>query len=221
MPKTLICESKMKKNNLLLLSLLAFTIYLCFRNYKLSSYIKQLPDSSIIGIPDTIKLEEKFKPIKPYTSVIPPKRILLYDFYRNGTKSMDTNLDSLSINRGSDRISREDSLVQFTLDKDQLNISLFNKENNSYSTHLFKLDLSKYKYNWYEGQLTQKKTRKLSINPYVYGKYRIFNQMLDIGTGFSIKTTNFNYKLGLNAFHYPKFFSGIKTDLEFSVTYNF
>ena len=134
---------------------------------------------------------------------------------------MDTNLDSLSINRGSDRISREDSLVQFTLDKDQLNISLFNKENNSYSTHLFKLDLSKYKYNWYEGQLTQKKTRKLSINPYVYGKYRIFNQMLDIGTGFSIKTTNFNYKLGLNAFHYPKFFSGIKTDLEFSVTYNF
>ena len=33
--------------------------------------------------------------------------------------------------------------------------------------------------------------------------------------------TNFNYKLGINAFHYPKFFSGIKADLEFSVTYNF
>lgn len=86
---------------------------------------------------------------------------------------------------------------------------------------MFNMDLDKYKYNWYEGQLTQKRIRKLTLSPYVYGKYRVFNQMLDIGTGLSIKTTNFNYKLGINAFHYPKFFSGIKADLEFSVAYNF
>ncbi len=119
------------------------------------------------------------------------------------------------------KVSKKDSLVQFTLDNNKLNISLFNKETDSYSTRMFNLDLGNYKYNWYEGQLTQKKIRRLSLSPYVYGKYRPFNQLFDIGTGLTIKTTNFNYKLGINAFHYPKFFSGIKADLEFSVTYNF
>lgn len=219
-----------KKNlkNALVLLLLGFTIYLCFRNYKLNSYIRQLPDSSVIGIPDTIKLKENFKPQSPYTQLVQPQRILLYDFYRNSsnsTKPQASDSTAVTSNRisreTSNRISREDSLVQFTLDKNQLNLSLFNKETNSYSTRMFNMDLDKYKYNWYEGQLTQKRIRKLTLSPYVYGKYRVFNQMLDIGTGLSIKTTNFNYKLGINAFHYPKFFSGIKADLEFSVTYNF
>lgn len=119
------------------------------------------------------------------------------------------------------KVSKKDSLVQFTLDNNKLNISLFNKETDSYSTRMFNLDLGNYKYNWYEGQLTQKKIRRLSLSPYVYGKYRPFNQLFDIGTGLTIKTTNFNYKLGVNAFCYPKYFSGIKADLEFSVTYNF
>lgn len=216
-----------KKNlkNALVLLLLGFTIYLCFRNYKLNSYIRQLPDSSVIGIPDTTKLKENFKPQSPYTQLVQPQRILLYDFYRNNSSSTKPQAsDSTASNSTavtSNRISREDSLVQFTLDKNQLNLSLFNKETNSYSTRMFNMDLDKYKYNWYEGQLTQKRIRKLTLSPYVYGKYRVFNQMLDIGTGLSIKTTNFNYKLGINAFHYPKFFSGIKADLEFSVTYNF
>ena len=177
------------------LLLLGFTIYLCFRNYKLNSYIRQLPDSSVIGIPDTIKLKENFKPQSPYTQLVQPQRILLYDFYRNSSNSTKPQAsDSTAVT--SNRISREDSLVQFTLDKNQLNLSLFNKETNSYSTRMFNMDLDKYKYNWYEGQLTQKRIRKLTLSPYVYGKYRVFNQMLDIGTGLSIKTTNFNYKLG-------------------------
>jgi len=206
------------KNPLFLL-LLGFTIYLCFRNYKLNSYIRQLPDSSIIGIPDTIKLKEIFKP-QPYPQLVQPQRILLYDFYRNSSNSILPQTSNITA-VPSNRISREDSLVQITLDKNQLNLSLFNKETDSYSTKMFNIDLDKFKYNWYEGQLTQKRIKKLTLSPYVYGKYRVFNQMLDIGTGLSIKTTNFNYKLGINAFHYPKFFSGIKADLEFSVTYNF
>lgn len=216
---------KNKWKNFVFLLLLGFTIYLCFRNYKLNSYIRQLPDSSVIGITDTIKLKETFKPQIPYKQLVQPQRILLYDFYRNSSIQrtiLPQDSDSTAV--GSDnsvKVSREDSLVQFTLDKNQLNLSLFNKETNSYSTRMFKIDLGGYKYNWYEGQLTQKRIRKLTLSPYVYGKYRVFNQMLDIGTGLSIKTTNFNYKLGINAFHYPKFFSGIKADLEFSVTYNF
>lgn len=214
---------KNKWKNFVFLLLLGFTIYLCFRNYKLNSYISQLPDSSVIGIPDTIKLKEEFKPQKPFSQLIEPSRILLYDFYRNSNRmTKSPSSDSTAVDSdNSVKVSKKDSLVQFTLDNNKLNISLFNKETDSYSTRMFNLDLGNYKYNWYEGQLTQKKIRRLSLSPYVYGKYRPFNQLLDIGTGLSIKTTNFNYKLGINAFHYPKFFSGIKADLEFSVTYNF
>lgn len=211
----------MKKNlkNIVLLLLLGITIYLCFRNFKLNSYIRQLPDSSVIGIPDTIKITEPFKPVLPYKQVIEPNRIFLYDFYRN-SKTKPSTSDS-AVAEIPIKVSREDSIVQFTLDKNQLNISLFNKETDSYSSRLFKIDLDGYKYNWLDGQLTQKKVKRLSLSPYVYGKYRPFNQLFDVGTGLSIKTKSFNYKLGVNAFCYPKYFSGIKADLEFSITYNF
>lgn len=211
----------MKKwKDVLVLVLIGFTIYLCFRNYKLNSYISQLPDSSVIGIPDTIKLKENFKPQSPYTQLVQPQRILLYDFYRNSSNSTKPQAsDSTAVT--SNRISREDSLVQFTLDKNQLNLSLFNKETNSYSTRMFNMDLGKYNYNWYEGQLTRKKVARLSLSPYVYGKYRPFNNLFDMGAGLSIKTKRFNYKFGVNTFYYPKIKSGIGTDIEFQITYNF
>ena len=212
----------MKKTlkDVVFLLLLGFTIYLCFRNYKLNSYIRQLPDSSVIGIPDTIKLKENFKPQSPYTQLVQPQRILLYDFYRNSSNSTKPQAsDSTAVT--SNRISREDSLVQFTLDKNQLNLSLFNKETNTYSTRLFPIDLDKYNYNWYEGQLTRKKVARLSLSPYVYGKYRPFNNLFDMGAGLSIKTKRFNYKLGVNTFYYPKIKSGMGTDIEFKITYNF
>ena len=216
-------DFKNKWKNVVFLLLLEFTIYLCFRNYKLNSYISQLPDSSVIGIPDTIKLKEEFKPQKPFSQLIEPSRILLYDFYRNSNRmTKSPSSDSTAVDSdNSVKVSKKDSLVQFTLDNNKLNISLFNKETDSYSTRMFNLNLGTYKYNWYEGQLTQKKIRRLSLSPYVYGKYRPFNQLFDIGTGLTIKTTNFNYKLGVNAFCYPKYFSGIKADLEFSIQYNF
>lgn len=145
--------------NVAILALLGFTIYLCFRNYKLNSYISQLPDSSVIGISDTIKLKEEFKPQKPFSQLIEPSRILLYDFYRNSNRmTKSPSSDSTAVDSDhSVKVSKKDSLVQFTLDNNKLNISLFNKETDSYSTRMFNLDLGNYKYNWYEGQLTQKK----------------------------------------------------------------
>ena len=196
----------------LFIVLLGFTIYLCFRNYKLSREVDSL-ELAVNEIPDTVYTEKPFKPEKKYSEKVEPGKILVHD-------NKQPTLFPDSILR-QPVISNQDSLVQIVLKKDKLNLSLFNKETNTYSTRLFPIDLDKYNYNWYEGQLTQKRIRKLTLSPYVYGKYRVFNQMLDIGTGLSIKTTNFNYKLGINAFHYPKFFSGIKADLEFSVTYNF
>lgn len=42
-----------------------------------------------------------------------------------------------------------------------------------------------------------------------------------MGAGLSIKTKRFNYKFGVNTFYYPKIKSGMGTDIEFQITYNF
>jgi hypothetical protein len=198
--------------NALFIVLLGFTIYLCFRNYKLSREVNSL-EQAVNEIPDTVYTKKPFKPEKKYSEEKEPDRILVYD-------NEQSTLFPDSIQR-QPIISKQDSLVQIVLKKNQLNLSLLNKETDTYSTRLFKIDLDKYNYNWYEGQLTRKKVARLSLSPYVYGKYRPFNNLFDMGAGLSIKTKRFNYKLGVNTFYYPKIKSGMGTDIEFQITYNF
>jgi hypothetical protein len=198
--------------NALFIVLLGFTIYLCFRNYKLSREVNSL-EQAVNEIPDTVYTKKPFKPEKKYSEEKEPDRILVYD---NGQSTLFPD----SIQR-QPIISKQDSLVQIVLKKNQLNLSLLNKETDTYSTRLFKIDLDKYNYNWYEGQLTRKKVARLSLSPYVYGKYRPFNNLFDMGAGLSIKTKRFNYKFGVNTFYYSKIKSGMGTDIEFQITYNF
>lgn len=205
-------DFKNKWKNVVFLLLLGFTIYLCFRNYKLSREVNSL-EQAVNEIPDTVYTKKPFKPEKKYSEEKEPDRILVYD---NGQSTLFPD----SIQR-QPIISKQDSLVQIVLKKNQLNLSLLNKETDTYSTRLFKIDLDKYNYNWYEGQLTRKKVARLSLSPYVYGKYRPFNNLFDMGAGLSIKTKRFNYKLGVNTFYYPKIKSGMGTDIEFQITYNF
>ena len=202
--------------NALFIVLLGFTIYLCFRNYKLSREVKSL-EQAINEIPDTVYKDKPFIPEKKYSEDIEPGRILIYN---NRQSNLNDTLFSNPLLR-QPVISKQDSLVQMVLKKNQLNLSLFNQQTGTYSTRLFNIDLDKYNYNWYEGQLTRKKVARLSLKPYVYGKYRPFNNLFDMGAGLSIKTKRFNYKLGVNTFYYPKIKSGIGTDLEFQITYNF
>lgn len=196
----------------LFIVLLGFTIYLCFRNYKLTREVYSL-NQAVNEIPDTVHLDKPFKPEKKYSEETQPGKILVYDNKKQSTLFPDSIRQPI--------ISNQDSLVQIVLKKDKLNLSLFNKETNTYSTRLFPIDLDKYNYNWYEGQLTRKKVARLSLSPYIYGKYRPFNNLFDMGAGLSIKTKRFNYKLGVNTFYYPKIKSGIGTDIEFQITYNF
>lgn len=200
-----------KAKHISTLILIGFTIFLCFRNYKLSREVNSL-EQAVNEIPDTVYIKKPFKPEKKFSEEKEPDRILVYD-----KKKSDSLPDSIRQNL----ISKQDSLVQIVLKRNQLNLSLLNKESNTYSTRLFQIDLNKYSYNWYEGQLTQKRIKRFSLNPYIYGKYRPFNNLLDMGTGIEFKTNRFNYKLGIDAFYYPKFQSGIGTDLEFSVQYKF
>lgn len=197
----------------LFIVLLGFTIYLCFRNYKLTREVYSL-NQAVNEIPDTVYLDKPFKPEKKYSEETQPGKILVYD---NDKQSTLFPVDSIR----QPVISKQDSLVQVVLKKNQLNLSFLNQQSGTYSTRLFNIDLDKYNYNWYEGQLTRKKVARLSLSPYVYGKYRPFNNLFDMGAGLSIKTKRFNYKLGVNTFYYPKIKSGIGTDIEFQITYNF
>lgn len=173
-----------------------------------------LPDKEIIQHTDTIYLRKDFLPIS-YDNLLNPSRILLYHS-QNWDKPIHTanNPDSI--------ISEKDSLVQLVIDKNQLTLSFLNQNSGIYSSRLFNIDTNNYKYSWYNGKLTTQEIKsRIRLVPYVYGKYRLFNNLWDLGTGISIETKRFNYKLGINSFYYPRYFSGIKTDLELVVTYKF
>lgn len=175
-----------------------------------------LPDKEIIQHTDTIYLRKDFLPIS-YDNLLNPSRILLYN-YKNPSDSQPNitagSLDSI--------ISEKDSLVQLVIDKNQLTLSFLNQNSGIYSSRLFNIDTNNYKYSWYNGKLTTQEIKsRVRLVPYVYGKYRPFNNLWDLGTGISIETKRFNYKLGINSFYYPRYFSGIKTDLELVVTYKF
>lgn len=211
-----ISDQKMKKLKVaMVVLLLGFTIYLCFRNYKLNQQLSMLPDKEIIQHTDTIYLRKDFLPIS-YDNLLNPSRILLYNYQ---------NWDKPSIhaaNKPDSIISEKDSLVQLVIDKNQLTLSFLNQNSGIYSSRLFNIDPNNYKYSWYNGKLTTQEIKsRIRLVPYVYGKYRPFNNLWDLGTGISIETKRFNYKLGINSFYYPRYFSGIKTDLELVVTYKF
>ena len=210
-----ISDQKMKKLKIaMVVLLLGFTIYLCFRNYKLNQQLSMLPDKEIIQHTDTIYLRKDFLPIS-YDNLLNPSRILLYNSPHSSVSQGLCSTDSAEI-------SEKDSLVQLVIDKNQLTLSFLNQNSGIYSSRLFNIDTNNYKYSWYNGKLTTQEIKsRIRLVPYVYGKYRPFNNLWDLGTGISIETKRFNYKLGINSLYYPRYFSGIKTDLELVVTYKF
>lgn len=210
-----ISDQKMKKLKIaMVVLLLGFTIYLCFRNYKLNQQLSMLPDKEIIQHTDTIYLRKDFLPIS-YDNLLNPSRILLYNSPHSSVSQGLCSTDSAEI-------SEKDSLVQLVIDKNQLTLSFLNQNSGIYSSRLFNIDTNNYKYSWYNGKLTTQEIKsRIRLVPYVYGKYRPFNNLWDLGTGISIETKRFNYKLGINSFYYPRYFSDIKTDLELVVTYKF
>lgn len=210
-----ISDQKMKKLKVaMVVLLLGFTIYLCFRNYKLNQQLSMLPDKEIIQHTDTIYLRKDFLPIS-YDNLLNPSRILLYNSPHSSVSQGLCSTDSAEI-------SEKDSLVQLVIDKNQLTLSFLNQNSGIYSSRLFNIDPNNYKYSWYNGKLTTQEIKsRIRLVPYVYGKYRPFNNLWDLGTGISIETKRFNYKLGINSLYYPRYFSGIKTDLELVVTYKF
>ena len=196
----------MKSKILLVISLILAlgTIYLCFRNIQLKkqleSYIPQ-----VVSKIDTVYLDKPFKVEAPYKEVSSPTKVSVYQ------RGLEKDTSSQA----------KDSVIQFKLDKNKLDLTLYNKSDSTVHTDKYTLDLDKYKYIYNNGLLTREKKLEIKISPYLTTKVKLFCQSYEISGGLSLKTKNFTYSIGLNLGYYKNLSSKLQKDIEASVTYNF
>lgn len=196
----------MKSKILLVISLILAlgTIYLCFRNIQLKkqleSYIPQ-----VVSKIDTVYLDKPFKVEAPYKEVSSLTKVSVYQ------RGLEKDTSSQA----------KDSVIQFKLDKNKLDLTLYNKSDSTVHTDMYTLDLDKYKYIYNNGSLTQKKKLGIRLSPYITTKVRPINQFYDISGGLSITHGHFSYSVGFDLGYYPKLSDKLQKDVEVSVTYNF
>lgn len=197
---------------LLLLGLLGLTIYFWYQ----SKHLPIVTHKETIYQTDTVYIRDTLDPIPPYSQDVKPKEILVYVTDTVEMIINDTTIISQPI------FTDQDSLFQILLEASQLSLSMENTRTGIRTTRRYPINLEEYTYNWYQGKLSSEYIGKdFKIQPYAYAKYRIFNNLLDLGTGISFKTKKLNYNLGINAFSYPKFNRNIGIDLEVGIKYNF
>ena len=196
----------MKSKILLVISLILAlgTIYLCFRNIQLKKQLESYTPQVVSKI-DTVYLDKPFKVEAPYKEVSSPTKVSVYQ----GGLEKDTSSQS------------KDSVIQFKLDKNKLDLTLYSKSDYTVHTDMYTLDLDKYKYIYNNGYLTKKRKLGIRLSPYIITKVRPLNQFYDLSGGLSIIHGNFSYSIGFDLGYYPNLSDKLQKDVELSVTYNF
>ena len=181
------------------------TIYSCFRNRQLKQQLENYTPQVISKI-DTVYLDKPFKVEAPYKEASIPSKVTVYN------KGLEKDTSSLQ---------SKDSVVQFKLDKSNLNLTLYNPLDSTVHTDKYDLNLDKYRYIYSNGIITQQKKLNIKLSPYIQTKIRPINKLYDLGGGISLKTNHFTYSIGLNLSYYPRLSDKLQKDLEISVTYNY
>ena len=208
------------------LGLLGLTIYLCFRNIQLRQQVNKLQETRRTFLSksksDTVYSTKPFLPIKDYPIIQVPSMVTYYGQVKE-VRPPSNNQEL--INRSSDQVIHNDSLVQFLLDNSHLKVSSVYKTDSLTLGSIskdFELNLDFYKYNWVNNQLTYKPIPIYQrIKPYAYISYRYFHNVMDGGIGLSFKTKTLIYKVGINTFYYPQYKKDLGLDLELKLEYNF
>lgn len=175
------------------------TILLCFQNIRLkSNAINQEP---LIRV-DTVFIDSPIIIKEPKNSdeVLPNKVIM-----NHGIISENNN---------------KDSLVQFTINKNQLSISTINPDS-VVTTNNFTIDLDKYRYTYNNNILYQKRKLNLKLKPFIEAKYLYFNSMVDVNGGIDLKTNHLTYSLGINLCYNTKANHKLNPDLYLAIKYTF
>ena len=208
------------------LGLLGLTIYLCFRNIQLRQQVNKLQETRRTFLSksksDTVYSAKPFLPIKDEPIIQVPSIVTYYGQVKE-VRPPSNNQEL--INRSSDQVIHNDSLVQFLLDNSHLKVSSVYKTDSLTLGSIskdFELNLDFYKYNWVNNQLTYKPIPLYQrIKPYAYISYRYFHNVMDGGIGLSFKTKTLIYKVGINTFYYPQYKKDLGLDLELKLEYNF
>lgn len=221
------------KKNLVILILLGISIYLCFRIWKGPGNNPIAITESII--PDTVYLPlPKYSKVKPYRDEYLPYEVLIYQDpsylhqiiskrseLKDSTDRINTLSPSSTTKSQDSDLLMFDSISQIILKNNLLELTTKNTLDSTYKVRKFKIDPSKYNYNWVNNKLTYKKRINLQLVPYIKGSYRPFNKFTDLNAGISLETGKFNYNLGFNLFYYPNLSNKVGKDLEISITYKF
>lgn len=112
-------------------------------------------------------------------------------------------------------------LVQLLLENENLSLSLLDTQG-QLSTQSFKLDLSKYRYNYQPTGMTYKRVNFFKrLQPFAEIQVRPLNLMLDGNIGIYHKTGKTKYEFGLNGFYYPNIQNTPGYDIYFNISYEF
>lgn len=222
---------KEKIKSLVILILLGISIYFCFRIWQGPSNNPTTINNH--GKPDTVYLpSQEYSKVNHYRDEYLPYEVLIYQnpskgYIPKGSDSMDSTdrINTLSPSSTTNPLISDplifDSISQIILKNNQLELTTKNTLDSTYKIRKFKIDPSKYNYNWVDNKLTYKKRINLQLVPYIKGSYRPFNKLTDLNAGISLETGKFNYNLGFNLFYYPNLSNKVGKDLEISITYKF
>lgn len=222
---------KEKIKSLVILILLGISIYLCFRIWQGPGNNPKTINN--LGKPDTVYLpSQEYSKVNHYRDEYLPYEVLIYQnpskgYIPKGSDSMDSTdrINTLSPSSTTNPLISDplifDSISQIILKNNQLELTTKNTLDSTYKIRKFKIDPSKYNYNWVDNKLTYKKRINLQLVPYIKGSYRPFNKLTDLNAGISLETGKFNYNLGFNLFYYPNLSNKVGKDLEISITYKF
>lgn len=182
------------------------TIYLSFRNLQLRKQQSNTVQEVIHKV-DTVYLDKPFKVDPSYKDISTPSKVYVYN----------CGFDKDTVNTNTD------SLIQFKLNKNLLDLTLYNTFDSSVYTKQYSIDLDKYQYLYNNGVLTQKKKLGIKLTPYITSRIRPINQLYDLGAGISLISSkrHFSYNVGFNLGYYPKLSNKLQKDVEVSITYNF
>jgi len=110
-------------------------------------------------------------------------------------------------------------LISFDLSKSKMVLQLLRIDGIPVADY-YDLNLDNYNYRYSEGRITTKRFGQFHLYPNLSYSFRPINNLHDIDFDLNIKTTNFIYKLGANAFYYPKW-DKTGYDMKLTLQYNF
>lgn len=215
--------------------LIAILVVVCLFQLSVIRDLKnQSHTTSDLGLiePETVYVDKPIKVFEMYANKQNPKKVKVHkpDTVRipypevkleRDTIILFNNENYLGINKNYlTQYPTADKILGFNLTKTSLALQLLSIDGLTKQTE-YGINLDKYNYRYSDKQLTFKPKPLVTISPDLEYSFRPTNNLHDLDLGLVFKTTRFKYKLGINAFYYPKWEISPGYDFKVGIKYNF